>query len=772
MLKYNIDSAFKATPESILEFFQRPGTGFYIPNYQRPYSWDDDNVAQMMEDLCSGVETLRTNDEAVTFFGTVIMLSADKKKTQVAPKDPKAVPPEVLITIDGQQRLSTMALLAIHLHAGMLEIAGKLPSAAPYQELQDEAKHVASDVQNLFALDLKAGAPSIKPKIIRAQDDTWTFDGIDDCYKSEVANYQARYIRSLAEGAPALPKAEKKSRIAGNVRAIEDWLSRITGAHVPGTPLDGKYPVGDVIMAPEFQGYVWKYERPDLASIVQQRSTKKTSPEYRACALAQLFLFANYLLQRCCLTITRPTNEDWAFDMFQSLNATGTPLTAMETFLPLVIRDEENDKATYKTSVSAKNMQRVDELLNVKDNAAKNTLTNTLLTSFALSFNGDKLPSKFSAQRKWLNKHYLDRPNLNEKRKFIECLGDVAEFHDRCWQMRFSAESGIIVGLETHPEKKLASFLMRYMKDANFQIIGSLLTRFYEGLSKGRSGAADEFVSAVKASAAFFTLWRSARSNTGLDDVFRTLMSDGYQEDGTKVAALSWIDHPAAPVASELTRYFRYKLGAEKFGTQADWIAKAKGFLSYRSAKVVCKFLLFVAAHDTDADKDAAGLMRLSTSGVNTMYDPELWTSVDFKEIEHVAPETPGDGAGWDPALYPEEAFHEIGNLTLLPREINASVGNSTWPIKLLYYQHLGLTIPEDIEALRQKAAAEGITLAPSTIEMLTGAKHKHHMKPIIQRPAGAAWDLAFVQARSLRILEIGWQRMYAWLAEAKATQA
>ena len=61
-----------------------------------------------MEDLCAGVENLRGADDSVTFLGAVITLAADKKKTQVAPKDPKAVPSEVLIIIDGQQQLATV----------------------------------------------------------------------------------------------------------------------------------------------------------------------------------------------------------------------------------------------------------------------------------------------------------------------------------------------------------------------------------------------------------------------------------------------------------------------------------------------------------------------------------------------------------------------------------------------------------------------------------------------------------------------------------------
>ncbi len=763
MLKVDFNLAFNSSPESILEFFQRPGIGFYIPNYQRPYSWDEENITQMMEDICSGVDMLRTNEEAVTYFGTVIMLAADKKKTQVAPKDPKAIPAEVLITIDGQQRLSTLALLGIHLHYTILDISRKLPEKTPFFDIVEEAKNVASDVQNLFSLDLKSGIPSLKPKIIRAQDDTWTFNGPDETYNSEVSNYIAKYIRNITNNQCELPEVEKKSRIGGNVNILNDWLFRIANAHITGSPLDGKYPIGSLIMSSDFQSYVWKYEREELAIIVQQRNEKKSTPEYRTTALAQLFLFANYLLQRCCLTITKPLNEDWAFDMFQSLNATGTPLTAMETFRPLVIREEERHKIIYENSISSKNMQRVDELLNVKDNATKNTLTNTVLTSFALSYNGDKLPSKFSAQRKWLNDQYLALNNLNERRSFTEYLGDVADFNNRCWQMRYTKEPEIIPGIEHHAEKRLASFLMKYIKDANFQIIGSVLCRFYEGVIKSRKGADKEFIESIKASAAFFTLWRSARSNSGLDDVFRRLMRDGFVENGSSNSPLSWASHPAAPLASQIKKYYKYILKKENISTRSEWIIKAKG-VNYRSAKIVCRFLLFVSAHETDVDPNNPGLMIPSTKGVNFMYDPELWKSFDFKDIEHIAPKNPSELSEWDSNLYPEEAFNEIGNLTLLPKEINSSAGNKNWQTKLLYYQHLGITIPSIIERLREEAKIQGIVLAQETIDLLCGAKHSHHMKPIIQRPMNMPWDLQIVQSRTNRILELTWDRMNEWL--------
>jgi uncharacterized protein with ParB-like and HNH nuclease domain len=762
MIPYNIETAFVVTGNGLLEFFQRPGTGLYIPNYQRPYSWDDENITQMMEDLCDGVRALQSSDDAVAFFGAVICLS-DKNKSQVAPKDPKAVPPEVLLIIDGQQRLSTMALLAIQLHYKLHELALKLPSTQPFTDLKEEVKNVQLDLQNVFALDMRSGNPQLKPKIIRAQDDTWTFDGDDaNAYHSDIARYLAAYIRTL--GDPKLPSTEK-GRVKNNVKEIATWLDWVCTAHVPDTHFDGRFPSGSELASARFQEYIWKYERPDLSALVIEKNTQKNNSSYRVSAIAQLLLLCNYLLHRCCFTQTKPSNEKWAFDMFQSLNATGTPLTALETFLPLVIREEEQAKQDYKTSPSAKSMERVYGLLEVTDNAEKNTLSNALLTSFALACNGEKLPNKFSEQRKWLNKTYEDRATLASKRDFIENLGDVAEFYEQCWLARYTTAGQVIVGTEGNVDSSMTAFLMRYMKDANFQIIASILSRFYEGVLSKEPAALAEFVSAVKATAAFFTLWRSTRSNSGLDDVFRTLLKDGWTDLGVTHEALSWHKSPIQPTADALKSYYRYVLSRETLADEAQWVPKAKQFLSYRNAKVVCRFLLFVAAHETDADPNSPGLMVGSTPGVNRMYDPLLWSASDFKEIEHIAPEkNPGGTSGWDQLLYPDEAIHQIGNLTLLPKQINISAGNKGPKTKLLYYQHLGLTLPQELDQLRVEADSSGIQLAATTVEMLKTSTHKHHMKPILQRLNVGPWDRTFVESRSTRILEITGKRLYDWL--------
>jgi hypothetical protein len=54
----SIDSAFQTEGVSVLDCFNRPDVGFYIPLYQRPYSWDEENDEQLLKDIENGVVQL------------------------------------------------------------------------------------------------------------------------------------------------------------------------------------------------------------------------------------------------------------------------------------------------------------------------------------------------------------------------------------------------------------------------------------------------------------------------------------------------------------------------------------------------------------------------------------------------------------------------------------------------------------------------------------------------------------------------------------------
>ena len=129
-------------------------------------------------------------------------------------------------------------------------------------------------------------------------------------------------------------------------------------------------------------------------------------------------------------------NEDWALDMFQSLNATGTPLTAIETFKPTVVNVTDNQGADkYKDSEAEMSFEKIDKLFANSNKASqKNKLASEFLTSFAITSSGLKLESHFSKQRKWLDETYMNKNGIGckdypDQCAFINFFGNYAQFY-------------------------------------------------------------------------------------------------------------------------------------------------------------------------------------------------------------------------------------------------------------------------------------------------------------------------------------------------------
>jgi hypothetical protein len=449
--------------------------------------------------------------------------------------------------------------------------------------------------------------------------------------------------------------------------------------------------------------------------------------------------------------------------MFQALNATGTPLTAMETFLPQVMQAEEATGNDWVKSPSCQHMDEIDELFDqTTSNEQKTLRTNELLGTFALCYDGEKLGNKFSAQRRWMSRIYeKDLKTIVEKRTFLGKLSRVANFYHAAWYMEEVTKQNIIKGLDSHAEGELASLLVQYLKDANSKLSGPILARFYsQALDKQASF--DEFVEASKACAAFFTFWRSARSTSGLDEVYRKFFRGSTSD--VKVGKHNWKDHPTAVSSTNLKAYFSNVLTKEGIRDKKAWINASEKFLSYSELKAICRFVLFVAAHDRAPDKTNPGLTIPGTKGVCTMLTLARWWAKDHKSLEHVSPQNPPSGHGWDAKIYLGEKVHVVGNLILLPVDINKYVDNKDWSAKYLHYGHVGTRTKAELDALNASAKAKGINLSKKAIVVLSEAKFSCVIEPILEVGDSGLWDVNLIDKRTRQIKEITWETLDGWL--------
>ncbi|MEN7528913.1 DUF262 domain-containing HNH endonuclease family protein [Cupriavidus sp. DL-D2] len=761
----DISKAFSQTSEPVSGFFQQPGAGYYIPLYQREYSWEAENVEQLMEDVFNGVKSLvhddkEARDRSIHFLGTVILFQESSPKQNIQPRDDRALPTRIDNVIDGQQRLSTIAIIACVLLQHLVALGRKLPKDERFDALRTEVDAKRELLLELFSVDIKRGAPSRKPIILRGSVDGWTFDGADDQnYRSGVASYLAENIRAYVEDKITTVSRPSDKRVNRNVREIKKWLAKVEQVE-PSENND--YPSAKSILEAIPEELLWSYPRPELIELLKDDGAVANNDRRALIPLVQLFAFLHYFTERCCFTVIKPVSEEWAFDMFQSLNASGTPLTALETFKPLVVNHLAQENKIFKDTKSNEYFGYVDELIgDTGPTAKKNKLTDEFLTAFALSYDGHALSTQFSLQRRYLNDRFNKCTTPAEREEFVRRMGDLAVY----WRDVLSFEPNndlAIAGLENlNAELKARCGLaVLFLSESGHKMANTILSRFYSRVIRDKDDAAAmAFAEACLAVAAFYALWRAAQSNSGLDDVYRKLMRHG--ELSEDVPAMSWAEGNDALTVDKLKAYLKFSLG-ELF-ERDKWMAKAKLNLRFDLAKPVCKLALFVSSHDTIADPENIGLMKVAASGTRAYLEPSKWVSADFKTIEHIAP-VKGQGQ-WDEALYDSsEPYHSVGNLTLLPGDINSSAGNQTWQVKSIYFRHLAETDLGQLAALEHEAKSIGVMLQPHTIDLLKSASYKHHLESIVNVPATQPWNLALVQRRAERICSILWERASAWL--------
>jgi hypothetical protein len=761
-----IDQAFNTTGNSIYEFYQRPGIGLYIPLYQREYSWDKDNIEQLLDDISRGVERLTedNNDDEIRFLGTIITVT-EKNKKKIEPLDLKGLPSAIEKIIDGQQRLSTICIFATQLYEQIHTLNNNVPKNSEYKEEIDEiCKSWKDKLIDIISLDLKRGTPERKPQIIRGHDDKWIKDGdINEAYKSHLANYLAKFIDYIFIEGSELPKPNTKTNVGKNTRQIKNWLDKeVSSAHNANTE---DFVPAWIILNKIEQNYLWHYERPHLKEMIQKKDyTNKKSVDYILCSLVQLFSVCHYLLERCCFTLIQPLNDDWAFDMFQSLNASGTPLTAIETFKPLVVNTSnlENPNTPFKGSSADLSFEKINKLFNNINSAAqKSKMTNDFLTSLAIVIDGYKLTSHFSHQRKWLDKTYEDLNEFKVQEKYINFLGNYACFYKDIWIDYEGKDNQIILPISSNNQAELAYITLLYLHKSNHKMAVTILGSFYNAVLEGKENSIKNFVEACKALCAFYTIWRSAQNNSGLDNVYRQFFK-GENEKGVKVNPHNWLKNKDFKI-EDLKSYLSDVLKDQDLYEKSKWLKKSTKFLNYKSKSIV-QFLLILSAHDTIADPSSKGLMKVSTEGVSNYLTIEKWNSKGVATIEHIAPQTQDDS--WDKNLYnDDELYQSIGNLTLLPTQVNSSAGNKGWKEKLLYYKHLSEQDPDKLKELDTKAKSAGVNLNPDTIKLLQSANYNDHIKSIVTIGEEGHWDSLLVTKRTERILSISWDRMINWIS-------
>ena len=207
----------------------------------------------------------------MTFLGSIILIK-DELFDQVEPAIKEYLPREVMVVIDGQQRLTTLSLFGSLLHnqiyhRGMSLRKKDFPGSA---WLINRFEDTAVNLRPLFQLDKGHGEKQMYPKIVRAYHDQWSTQPETALYTTPVASYLDVYIEHCSDKDSKELKNKFKPEGDSNPgeKSVGEVLQRFNSKHLKqfslGVGADGEQIYsGETPFPKDTQKYLFKDELPE-----------------------------------------------------------------------------------------------------------------------------------------------------------------------------------------------------------------------------------------------------------------------------------------------------------------------------------------------------------------------------------------------------------------------------------------------------------------------------------------------------------------------------
>ncbi|WP_421476163.1 GmrSD restriction endonuclease domain-containing protein [Agrobacterium tumefaciens] len=789
---------FEADSESLYDFVSKNGRGLYIPPYQRDYAWDKANVERLIDDTVQGLGALlRRPDESITFIGTIIAMN-DAKKLTISPLVKNQVYSQVMTIIDGQQRLTTLLMLCLAL---LIEIETEWASLTKAKIIvSDETRSWietrVNDMRGLLSQMLseeqRNGEGEFRhfPKMIRAFKDTWSYEAEKASYLSPIAWMLFEYVKFSRQDNPNwakfLTELQRTSLGAENEAERKHFVKmmKVMRTKLKALPSDDEFPdFATIVHDVEKQDALFGEEFPAamteaLSQILAKQShglmvdeagdldleadDKKTKEWWQsATSLISLLFFSRFALERITLVVVTATTEDFAFDVFEALNTTGQPLTALETFTPKVV--QSIGLQHYNASEEKKQLDAAFSYLKKATNAeARQKRSAELLVAFALAERGEKQSKNLADQRRFMRDTFDGCGNSKDQKSFVQHLADLARFFDEVWVDGVPA-----VGSTKLP--KDSALCIRFLVALGHTITAPLLAQYAAAISAAgqdvelRKLAMEEFATVAKAVTAFAVLWRSSRSTTDrIEQVYRDLMSKGSPEHGVGPLARGLRERGVLPKASVIQQVLAARLRADRtngganISSKEEWIEKTILQPIYFVNVALARFVLMAAFHDTVEGPN--GLLVEGKPNSHPTLTIDAWTAETYMSVEHVAPQS---GGHWAQDLYGDDEYDRLGNLTLVPLSANQSLSARAWDHKRKFFAALAADTKQEAEIILAELKGMGADVS-KVAGRIHGEQYLPHVKALASYPDD--WNLHAVDRRGRLLAELAWNRLAPWV--------
>ena len=653
----------------------------FIPRYQRHFSWDKEHFDRFLEDITKDIKA-EDEKEPRTFLGSIICYWA---RAGMVPGLPEDLPPTTHLIIDGQQRITMIATMAILLHYKISTLCYK----GGEEWVAQESGQTLDKLINIFSVDM--GNAIKVPKIIREGADIWRKDGEGE-YSSPIASFTHRYLKYLGN-----PSSDSFEIDSASESCVFNKLAKKLNKTIESFPK--KDIAKDLRNDRRFMREIWKEVEVDDALALMDEDKK----------LFDSLLLAKFLcMQMYVIRVDILDKYEGSYAIFDRLNTAGASLNIFESFKPNIIRVMGNK---YSGSTQEKIVNEIEEgYVEIEDNDLCGAYVSELITSFALAYSGHKLSKDLNKQRKYLLEEF-EKPSkkLERLQEYLECLRSV----NKMKQLFGEKQDGLQMFLRMHkisipdkPERALdeASFCLRFLNEARFKITIPLLAVYLHQVLKLKDHSSiKQFFDAIRITAAFCAIWRSSAEGTNnIDDRIRRVMNDSHKNGVMQLQA--FVENKgAAPLSSnELRKLFRQYIEAEykQIKDARTWGLEMSQKQIYKNTGLV-RFILLVGSHNTQATKKGRKvfLEELKEDSFD-LITARSFDNARFQEVEHIIPRKEGKGTD---SGYTNEQKNQLWNLTLVPSPVNPSLSNKDWQVKHAMYRYFSAQTPtENNQAIKE----------------------------------------------------------------------
>ena len=762
---HSITEVFRASASSVYDTFNlKMGvSSFRVPVYQRQYTWTERNITRLFEDINDGLVALGSEEDYLTFLGTIVLVDENDKKEQYFDGYSLSV-------VDGQQRLTTLALICCALFVELDKEAHlDLPDHPFASAIKEETRALCDSLFGCAVGHPSSHRPLERhdyfPRIVREEIDIRSAAAQEAKYASPIANHLFQFSDHVRSNRLSDFRAESSQTDGSDFRTRMNTIVKLVnlvGDEDGGGESSAAFPATlELLEKKKYRSVLFPKLQQRTSQIYDVLEHVQTSDNGELRTLVRLVCFGNYLMQRVAITHVIAGDERYAFDIFEALNSTGEPLTAIETFKPNVIRFENLHPPKYERSPARQSLDIVESHVRRFDKYEdQQSESRELVVLLALYMSGKRLGLQLNSQRRYLRTTYERLAGIAARRRFVRALADVAGYRSRFWEA-----DEISYQLRTGEEKEVALFCLEFLRGLRNSLTIPILCRYW--IKSERDNDTTGFVSAVKAVTAFLVLRRAATGGTrAIDSDYRRLMSHGGATEADGLRPLMMGEREEAEVLDlgELKKYLRGYLRQPKVGisNRDEWVRRVSHQPLYKSGPaLLCRFMLLVAAHNSVQDPGNRFLLKRGRPNPDRDYiNLRSWKREDFSTVEHVAPQ--GRREGWDGGLYSDHNLVDyLGNLSLLPEKMNVSIGNKPWSKKALFYRAAAAETNNEVRECIENARDQGLDFGSKIVTMLeTGG-----CLPILSSVSAADdWDATVVQMRTKNIAELVWDEMSIWL--------